>query len=68
MPFTLFHDMFPEITERENRVITIFPDSGFELPAANYSFLECIAMNRTAIAEEYFFYVMSSLSKKLEAL
>ena len=68
MPFTLFHDMFPEIAERENRVITIFPDSGFELPAANYSFLEMYCDEPNCDCRRVFFYVMSSLSKKLEAV
>jgi hypothetical protein len=68
MPFILFHDLFPEIAERENRTITVLPNSGFELPAAEYSFLEMYCDEPGCDCRRVFFYVMSSCSKNLEAI
>jgi len=33
MPFTLFHDRFRDLAERETRAITVFDDSGHGVPA-----------------------------------
>lgn len=40
MPFSFFHERFPEIGERETRCLMVLPRSDAELPAGEYAFLD----------------------------
>lgn len=68
MPYVLFHDHLPEIAERETRTVTIMPNSNCGLPPGEYRFLEMFCDEPECDCRRVFFYVVSSISKKLEAV
>ncbi len=68
MPYQLFHDLFPEMAERETRMITVPEDAGLGVPSGNYSFLEMFCNDTGCDCRRVFFYVVSSLRKDVEAV
>ena len=68
MPYTLFHDYFPEIAEKETRSITIMKDSAWGLPPANYGLLEMFCDEPGCDCRRVFFYVVSDRRNDLEAV
>lgn len=68
MPYQLFHDLFPEIAERETRTITVPHDSNLLVPAGEYAFAEMFCNEPHCDCRRVFFYVMSSLQKDLETV
>ena len=68
MPYQLFHDLFPEMAERETRTITVLEDSDLGLAPGDYSFLEMFCNEGGCDCRRVFFYVVSSLRKDVEAV
>src|SRR5260370_1437505 len=40
MPFVSFHDLCPDVAERETRCLTVMPNSNMGVPPGDYSFVE----------------------------
>lgn len=68
MPYSLFHNRFPEIAERETRTITLLDHSDFNLPPAHYSFLEMFCDEPGCDCRRVFFSVVSSLQNDIQAV
>lgn len=68
MPFTLFHDLFPELAEAETLTAQIPPDSGFDLPEGKYSFYELFCDEPGCDCRRVFFMVLSPTHKQRLAL
>lgn len=68
MPYSLFHDHFPEVAERETRTITVLEHSTVRLPPGHYSFLEMFCDERGCDCRRVFFYVVSSLREDVQAV
>ncbi len=68
MPYTPFHDYFPDIAEEETRTITVFENSPWNLPPAHYSLLEMYCDEPDCDCRRVFFYVVSSLTKESVAV
>lgn len=68
MPYTMFFNYFPEIAKEETRNIITFSDSDYDLPPAEYSFLEMFCDDPCCDCRRVFFTVMSSASKEPEAV
>ena len=68
MPYSLFHTRFPEVAERETRIITVIDPSGFNLPPAHYSFLEMFCDEPGCDCRRVFFTVVSSLQNEIKAV
>jgi hypothetical protein len=68
MPYTLFHDYFPEIAERETRTISVFANSPWDVPPAHYSLVEMYCDERDCDCRRVFFYVVSSLTEQAVAV
>ncbi len=68
MPFVKFHDLFPEIAERETRTITVLPGQPSELPTGEYGFVEMYCNEPGCDCRRVFFFVLSSTSKNVEAV
>ncbi len=68
MPYTPFHDYFPDIAEEETRTITVLENSPWNLPPAHYSLLEMYCDEPDCDCRRVFFYVVSSLTKESVAV
>ena len=68
MPYSLFHNYFPDIAERETRTVTVFENSKFNLPPAQYYFLEMFCDEPGCDCRRAFFTVKSSLQKDIKAV
>ena len=68
MPYTPFHDYFPDIAEEETRTITVLENSPWNLPPAHYSLLEMYCDEPDCDCRRVFFYVISSLTKESVAV
>jgi hypothetical protein len=68
MPYALFHDHCPAIAERETRTVIVLDNSDLDLPPAEYAFLEMFCNEPRCDCRRVFFYVVSSISKNLEAV
>ena len=68
MPYSLFHNHFPEIAERETRTVTVLERSKFNLPPAHYSFLEMFCDEPGCDCRRVFLAVVSSLQKDIQAV
>ena len=64
MPYAFFHELFPEIAERETRTITMFEQSSSGLPSGDYGFIEMYCNERKCDCRRVFFYVVSKTTKK----
>jgi len=69
MSFQLFHDLFPELAERETRTATVIRDWPMGLPPGEYGFLEMFCNEPGCDCRRVFFYVMSpSTGRAVEAV
>jgi len=68
MPYSLFHSRFPEIAELETRTVTVFDNANFNLPAAEYSFLEMFCDDPGCDCRRVIFTVTSSAEKDTVAV
>jgi hypothetical protein len=68
MPYRLFHDLCPEVAERETRTLTILPGSNTGLPTGHYSFLEMFCDEPGCDCRRVFFSVLSSVHQQVEAV
>lgn len=68
MSFQLFHDLFPDLAERENRCILITVGSALGLPPGHYFFKEMFCNEPGCDCRRVFFYVGSSIRRDVEAV
>jgi hypothetical protein len=69
MPYELFHARFPEVGERESRsVILLEKDNAYQLLPADYGFMEMFCNEAGCDCRRVFFCVISSKTKKIEAV
>lgn len=68
MPYSLFHSSFPDVAERETRTITVIDPSSFNLPPANYAFLEMFCDEPGCDCRRVFFTVVSSRKNDIKAV
>jgi len=68
MPYALFHSLFPEVAERETRTVTVVHRLGFNLPPAQYAFLEMFCDEPGCDCRRVLFSVLSSLHKDVQAV
>jgi hypothetical protein len=68
MPYALFHNLFPELAERETRTVTVIHRLRFNLPPAQYAFLEMFCDEPGCDCRRVFFSVLSSLHKEVQAV
>jgi hypothetical protein len=68
MPYSLFHSRFPEVAEQETRTVTVFDSSKFNLPPADYAFLEMFCDELGCDCRRVFFSVISSRENDIKAV
>ena len=68
MPFQSFHDLFPDVAERETRTITVLPGSNLGLPPGQYAFPEMFCNEKGCDCRRVFFMVLASFSKEEQAV
>jgi hypothetical protein len=68
MAYALFHSRFPEVAERETRTVTVVHRHHFNLPAAQYAFVEMFCDEPGCDCRRVFFSVLSSLHKDVQAV
>ena len=64
MPFIPLYELFPEIAKRETRTIHILNDARFDLPSAEYAFIEMFCDDPGCDCRRVFFSVVSTLTEK----
>jgi len=67
MEFQAFHELFPDVAQREVRSIEI-PDPGTPLPPATYQFVEQYCNQPGCDCRRVMFSVFSSLTQQFEAV
>ena len=60
MPYVLFHDHFPEIAEREIRVVTALASSQFKVPPGEYALEEMYCNETGCDCRRVFFLVVAT--------
>ena len=69
MPYREFHDLFPDLAERETRCIIVPPGTvGSPLPAGEYALIELYCDESDCDCRRVFFYVQSSFREGPEAV
>ena len=68
MPYSFFHSRFPEVAKRETRSVNIFDPSEFNLPPADYAFLEMFCDEPGCDCRRVFFTVISSRENDTKAV
>lgn len=68
MPFQMFHDLFPELAERETRCITVMDNADTGLPRGQYFFHEMYCNEEGCDCRRVFFFVVSSVRKDVETV
>jgi hypothetical protein len=68
MPYTVFHSLFPELAERETRTVTVVHRLHFNLPPAQYAFLEMFCDEPGCDCRRVLFSVLSSLHEDVQAV
>lgn len=70
MPFELFHTRFPEIAEKETRVVTVLESNkhSASLPPGQYAFLEMFCNEPGCDCRRVFFIVTASPGENEEAV
>ena len=66
MPFVPLYALFPEVAERETRVLTVPPGTDIGLPPAEYSFIEMFCDEKACDCRRAFFTVFSLPAKQTE--
>ncbi|MBF0585033.1 MAG: SEC-C domain-containing protein [Magnetococcales bacterium] len=59
MDFVHFYKLFQKVAEEETRIVTVFADSHWGLPADEYGFVEMFCGNKQCDCRRVFFNVMS---------
>jgi hypothetical protein len=68
MSYAPFFEFYPEIAEKETRVITILENSPWKLPPADYPFLEMFCNEPGCDCRRAMFTVQSSLDGQAKAV
>lgn len=68
MPFSSFHDLFPEVAERETRTISVRGPLRLSPPAGDYGFVEMFCDETGCDCRRVMFSVVSSVTKEVEAV
>lgn len=68
MPYIAFHNLFPEIAEKETRTVTVLRKKEYGLPPGDYAFLELFCDEPGCDCRRVFLYVISSRRKSLECV
>ena len=68
MPYSLFHSRFPEIAEKETRVVTVNDSAVYNLPAAEYAFMEMFCDEPGCDCRRVFFSVITSHESDVKAV
>ncbi|XCN74873.1 MAG: hypothetical protein Q3M24_09070 [Candidatus Electrothrix aestuarii] len=68
MPYSFFYSRFPEIAEQKTRSVTIYDPSEFNLPPADYAFLEMYCDEPGCDCRRVFFTVISSCEDDVKAV
>ncbi|MCI5164563.1 MAG: hypothetical protein D3903_00385 [Candidatus Electrothrix sp. GM3_4] len=68
MPYSFFHSRLPKVAERETRSVTLFDHSEFNLPPADYAFLEMFCDEPDCDCRRVFFSVISSREEDIKAV
>lgn len=68
MPFRPFHDLLPEMAERETRGIIIPPGAEQGLPPGNYAFVELFCDEPGCDCRRAFLMVVASFAKEPQAV
>jgi hypothetical protein len=68
MPYSFFHSRLPKVAERETRSVTLFDHSEFNLPPADYAFLEMFCDEPGCDCRRVFFSVISSHDEDIKAV
>ncbi|RMH53511.1 MAG: hypothetical protein D6685_15650 [Bacteroidetes bacterium] len=68
MAYVSFHEFFPEIAERETRIVTLFGASPYRLPPGQYALFEMYCDEPGCDCRRVFFSVVSSCSGSTEAI
>ncbi len=68
MPFTPFHEYFPELAARETRSLTVPAGSPFGLPAGEYGFLELYCDEPGCDCRRVLFYVIAKDRMGIQAV
>jgi hypothetical protein len=64
MAFIPLYELFPEIAKRETRTIHLLNDARFDLPSAEYAFIEMFCDEPGCDCRRVFFSVVSTLTEK----
>ena len=67
MPFRLFHDLFPDVAERETRSVFL-PLAQGGLPAGGYAFREMFCDEPECDCRRVFFWVDTSFRDRVQAV
>jgi len=68
MPFVPFHELLPDVAERETRDVMVLPGSNVGLPPGHYGFLEMYCDEEGCDCRRVFLTVVSSARGKVEAV
>ena len=68
MPYALSYSRCPELAERETRTVTVVDHRRYNLPAAQYAFLEMFCDEPGCDCRRVLFSVLSSLHKDVQAV
>ena len=68
MPFRPFGDLFPDLAERETRIITVVDRTAWGVPPGEYAFIEMFCDERGCDCRRVFFTVANGLEKRLETV
>ena len=60
MSFRMFHEIYPEIGMRETRSVTLPANSGYDLPADDYGFLEMYCSEAGCDCRRVYFQVIAA--------
>jgi hypothetical protein len=68
MSFSLFHDFFPELAEKETRSVSILGEAAWDLPPGNYALLEMFCDEVSCDCRRVMFYVISDRYQNMETV
>lgn len=68
MPYAFFNEFYPEVAENETRTFTVLDEGSLGLPMGEYALLEMYCNERKCDCRRVFFYVISSLTEKVETV
>jgi hypothetical protein len=68
MPYVPFHNLFPEIAEKETRTVTVLRKTEDGLPPGEYAFLELFCDEPGCDCRRVFFCVISSRRRDVQCV